>query len=77
MEEELQVALADLAAHTLALKALMATHPDLSKARAQFRVLLAEFEAEHLDRSFAVNAPTQETGDAIRRVLARAEQLLP
>ena len=74
---DIEDALADLAAHTLALKALIATHPNLPAARATLLTLLPEYETEHLDRAFSADAPTQETGEAVRRVLARAEQLLP
>lgn len=73
---EIEEALADLAAHTLALKALVATHPDLRKARAYLTVLLTEWEAEHLDESFAQAWPAQETGQRIAQLSAQALRLL-
>lgn len=73
---DIEEALADLAAHTLVVKALIGTHPNLPAAKAMLEALLPEWAAAHLDEAFEQAWSAQETGQRIAQLSARAHQLL-
>lgn len=65
-----------LAANALVVKALIGTHPNLGRAKALLRVLLADWQDAQRNQAFEDGSPAEEAQETIEQVTAIAEKLL-